>query len=296
MVQPPKKILAIANPFARHQLAMQRAAALGEACGAQVVAHALVHDPEYDDGIFNWDEKNDAQERDKRVNDVQSWLKEQASSLPASIAEVGARWGHPFDDAVIALIQDIRPDLVVVQPRADAAQRLSRTEWSLLQKCPTPIWLARKEQWPEHPTILAAIDPTHAHDKPASLDRQIIRTAAAIGPALNGDVHVFHALGEIPSGIGIAQSPQKYEEELRKLRTDAVQELLQEEATGQTTIHLPTRAPGHGLEIHCKSHSVDVLVIGLLARSRLGDLLIGSTARDIVPRSDCDLLFMKPGI
>ena len=41
--------------------------------------------------------------------------------------------------------------------------------------------------------VVTAVDPFHAHDKPASLDVQLLRVAGQIAKWLKGTTHFFHA-------------------------------------------------------------------------------------------------------
>lgn len=69
---------------------------------------------------------------------------------------------------------------------------LDDADWDLIRDLDYPLWFVKPAAWQETPVIIAAVDPLHAHDKPAHLDRRIIETARAIAGQCNGTLRVLH--------------------------------------------------------------------------------------------------------
>ena len=54
---------------------------------------------------------------------------------------------------------------------------LGDTDWDLIRDLEYPLWFVKPGEWQASPVVVAAVDPVHAHDKPAHLDKQIIERA-----------------------------------------------------------------------------------------------------------------------
>ncbi len=288
------RVLVVVNRRAERQLALDRAAELAKATGAELRLQAVAYEPELSGRIFYWDDDEQAAAREARLDSTVTWLEERAAKLDLPRVSMNADWGHPFDRVVLSAVSDYAPDVLIVQPRGGVGARLSLTEWRLLSQCPVPVWLARAANWNIPPKVVAAVDPSGAEDKPASLDADIVAAAASVGRAFGTDFGVLHSIDEIPSAIGIAQAPEDYERELRAIRTRRIKKLLPADSSDRVAITVSSLEPAQALREHCAEHKVDLMAMGMLARSRLADALIGSTARQFVPRSECDVLLIKP--
>ena len=51
------------------------------------------------------------------------------------------------------------------------------------------------------PRILAAIDPSHANDKPSELDGEIVNAARAVATAVGGSVYAAHVYGPLATYV-----------------------------------------------------------------------------------------------
>ena len=80
---------------------------------------------------------------------------------------------------------------------------------------------------------MAAVDPLHERDKPADLDNRILATANALGDALGGEVHVFHAF-DVTAAIAVSTDSMtmpialpinEFADAMRAEHTEAVERL-----------------------------------------------------------------------
>ena len=111
-----------------------------------------------------------------------------------------AVWAHPLGRAVADEVAARRIDLVVARPaelhesRTPAPTGLSHSVWQLVASCPAPMLVVRSDGQTPYRSIVAAVDPFHAHAKPAALDAEILRVAKALqaetGAAQIGRAHV----------------------------------------------------------------------------------------------------------
>ncbi|MBC7983890.1 MAG: universal stress protein, partial [Candidatus Obscuribacterales bacterium] len=103
-------------------------------------------------------------------------------------------WDYPAADAIVRHVLNTRPDVVLAESHHHS--KLSRwfvthTDWELIRSCPCPLWLIKTSRLMDDLRVLAAVDPLHAHSKPAALDEEILRAAQSVA-AESGRVGVAH--------------------------------------------------------------------------------------------------------
>src|SRR5690606_9689839 len=84
---------------------------------------------------------------------------------------------------------------------------LSNTDWSLIRSCPAPLLLAKPRDVAAVPTVLAAVDPMHGHDKPAELDHAILSFSKELTTAIGGQLHVLHSYDTAPLLAAASDTP-----------------------------------------------------------------------------------------
>ena len=175
---------------------------------------------------------------------------------------------------------------------------LVHADWDLIRDLDYPLWFVKPVAWEGEPVIIAAVDPVHAHDKPAHLDKRIIKRAKVIADACGGTlvvVHTFHSLDELGSKAMWAVKPTKLpvEDLNRKIfeEHDRALKILGE------TCDLPTDAlhliPGRAHEVlpaFVREQGASLVVMGALARSKMKQRVIGSTAARVLDHIPCDVL------
>jgi universal stress protein E len=117
---------------------------------------------------------------------------------------VSAEWDCPAHEAIIRRAQAIKADLVVASLHAGRHRLpwlLRLTDWELVRLCPVPVLLVKNPHPYRRPVVLAAIDPSHAHEKPLQLDKEILRVGKTMSVALRGTLHAAHAYARFPMGL-----------------------------------------------------------------------------------------------
>jgi universal stress protein E len=177
---------------------------------------------------------------------------------------------------------------------------LSNTDWQLIRCCPKPLLLTKATQWANTPVIAAAIDPDHVNDKPAALDHRILGWAEYLAARLSGGVHAIH--GYIPLAMAVAASampplaviPAQVLEDERAARYEQLRTLTQPYAVAAADTHLKMGVASEVLpEVAAQIHA-DIVVMGVIARSGLEAVFIGSTAERVLEQLPADILVIKP--
>lgn len=218
---------------------------------------------------------------------------------------VSAAWDTPLYEGVMreAMRTNARFILKETHYHSPIARALfSNTDWQLIRNCAIPVWLVKREQDWSAPTILAAVDPMHEHDKPASLDARILTVATEFARALGGEAHAVHVFdaGPLVAAAASALAPTG-PAPVERIRLAAEQEhshalarLAKEFGLGQERLHMPAGVSTELLPHMARELDASLVVMGAVSRSRLENAVVGSTAERALDRFPCDILIIKP--
>ncbi len=163
---------------------------------------------------------------------------------------------------------------------------------------PLPLLLVKTGTPWRAPPVLAAVDPTHAFDKPASLDVQILRQADQLASRLGGFLHVVHAcrlppIAALPAMVAapdvLAGLRERAEQDSRLALSRALR-LAAVDAQVHFSIGFPTEAIA---KVAAATRS-QIIVMGAVSRSSLQRLLLGDTAEMTLDNLNADFLIVKP--
>lgn len=214
-------------------------------------------------------------------------------------------YGGPLHEALVDRATHACADLVVKDTHHHSlAQRtvLTNTDWELIRGCPTALLLVKAPAWNTTPTVIAAVDPGHANDKPASLDRLILDHAAMLRRQLAGQLHVLHSYLPISVASAVLSSvppmvvdapPEALNIE-RQNKLEALQKVLPGYSVDAANIHLLMGGPA---DMMCRLSSqlhADIVCMGAISRSGWKRMLIGSTAEKVLEQLPCDAWIVKP--
>lgn len=243
------------------------------------------------------------------ARDIVADCKRRLLKLAAGAALRGIRtratvtWDYPAAEGLVRLVLKHRPQLLLAEAHRHsrlARPFLSNTDWELIRECPCPVWLSRPGRTRSGGPVVAAVDPLHAHAKPATLDSEILDQAVrAAGqpqrvlmchaytfpmqpPVIDGAIEAYWVMSE--------QELQRYEamlhKELGKLGERAgIPERNRIVAAGDPALVLPRVV---------RKQRASLVVMGAVSRSAVRRLFIGNTAERLVERLDCDVLVVKP--
>jgi len=212
---------------------------------------------------------------------------------------------RPIADGILAAALNMDPRFIVKGTHYhSAADRgiMIDTDWQLIRTCPYPLWLVKREEFRKQPVIIAAVDPTHEHDKPMALDQAIIDAAKTIAGPTNGEVHLLHTYERLIS-IGKAANRaikstvlpiEELEKRIQKTHREALHELAVKNGFDDKHTH---QLPGTTREIlptYVRSKNADLVVMGALARWGIKRMVIGSTAERVLDHLPCDVLIVRP--
>ena len=283
--------------------AVLKGAQLAGAYGAELELFHALTSPLYSDPVLVRTQGLDSLEQDLRQKEVRRRLEAIADRVRVHgiKVKVSAEWDYPAHEAIIRRAQAINADLIVAA-RHSSKHRLpwllQLTDWELIRLSPVPVLLVKNPRPYRHPAVLAAIDPSHAREKPLQLDKEILHVGEALTAALRGTLHAVHAYSPYPVNVAFEVLTPEDLEVMRVRAQCAAQALfsrgLRSARVARARRYLIAREPiGAIAEASRRSQSA-IVVMGAISRSGFKRLFIGNTAERILDDLSCDILVVKP--
>ena len=286
------RILVVIEPDEEAQPALDRAVQLAKYAESEIELMLADYNPYLEDGYY-FDPIQAQKLRYEHGDQQLGILEKMAKPLRDQGLEVGTTtaWGNPPYAEIVNRVRDSKPALVIKSARHHkkiARLLLSNEDWELVRYCPAPLLLVKTEPWATKPLFLAAVDPDHMHDKPASLDARIIDTAQGLAAISGGDVHLFHSAWVPPLAGIYPLAPDAARESTRLLELGEANDVC------ASNCHWSTENVVQSLPAKAEELGVSAVIMGAVSRSRLDRILIGNTAEKVLDNLKCDVLVVKP--
>jgi len=299
-------LFAIRNPEARLQPGFSKAIQVARALGATLELFHAITDPVFieltrlEDGTV--DALRERIEGEVRIPLVR--LCDTARKHGVT-AESSVTWDYPPHEAIVRRAEQIGAEMIIAEGHKGPRMRtwlIHLTDWELLRTSPVPVLLLKSGKPYRRPLTLAAVDPAHAHAKPANLDARILAAARELGGGLRGALHVVHACYPSIVGMNVTAAAKKAAtgwamptlQELQEDERVAFERFRDEWGVPRTRAHLVEGNPAVQIPRVAKSLGAGIVVMGALSRSGLERLFIGNTAERILGKLDCDVLVIRP--
>jgi len=215
------------------------------------------------------------------------------------------RWDYPPHEGIVRQVLRHKPNLLIAQStrRGRVARlMLTQTDYRLIETCPCPLLLIKTSRPYTEGCVVAAVDPAHAHDKPAALDDAILDVAGTVSQGLGAALHTYHACAPwadvMRDSPELRQLPKALQADAQagyqKRSEDAVFALARRQKVRKEHVHVEEGDASESLPRFASSVSADIVVMGAVSRSLLKRAFIGHTAEQLLDALDCDVLIAKP--
>jgi universal stress protein E len=298
-------LVALKDPDARHQPGAEKALRIAKQLGASVEFFHAISAPVLLDvqpltGHSVAQLRREALElRQKRLDSIV----ELAHRL--GVKATGAvEWDFPPHEAIVRRAIRVRADLVIAEchrgSRRLAPWLIHLTDWELLRASPVPVLLLKNGRPWRKRTVLAAVDPTHAHAKPSRLDAQILAEGRQLARKIGGSLHVMHANFPALSGFTAgdpsidAVTLEETYHELKEKGRKAFTAFATRARIPPARRHLVDGDPLTAIPRAARKTAADLVVMGAVSRSGLKRIFIGNTAERVLNDLPCDVLVVKP--
>lgn len=300
-----KILVAVKNPDARRQAGVDKAIGIARSLGAAVELFHAISTPVFMDlqplkGNSLAALKREALElRTKRLERIAARHRRRGVELTCRV-----EWDFPPHEAIVRGARRAGADLIVAE--CHAGRRLAPwlvhlTDWELLRLSPIPVLLLKNARPWHKPRIVAAVDPTHARDKPARLDDTIVESAMHLARQLKGTLDVVHA--NYPPALGLMYADpgvdgrvmasifdQQKAQDSRRFAAFA-----ERAGVPRASRHLVDGNPVTSIPGFARRQRASLVVMGAVSRSGLKRVFIGNTAESVLAELPCDVLVVKPG-
>ena len=303
-MSPIRRILvAVKDPWARSLPAIEKATQLARALGARVQLFHALSNPLYID-VAEFQSVTLSKLEHSQYARAVARLQALANRLEKAGVRVDTtvEWDFPPHEAVIRAARRIGADLIVAERHATKhhlAWVLRFTDFELLRLAPMPVLLVKTQQVYDHPSVLAAVDPTHAYSKPLKLDREILNCAAQLTNALRGSLHAVFAYDPLPAaalepGLALTGVTDAIATEAKARARKALAHVLNGATIPESRRYLVPQHPIDAIKGIAADIGCNIVVMGAISRSGLKRLVLGNTAERVFDELPCDVLVVKP--
>jgi len=296
-------LVAIKDPWARSLPALVKAVQLARALGARLRIFHAITEPVY---------LNLADRQSRSLARLETQRRERLRKRLETLAKHPRRqgipvtteleWDFPAHEAIVRAARQFNADLIIAEchPTRHAPHWLLRfADWELLRTSPVPVLLVKNRRRYRRPTVLAAVDPSHAYAKPANLDETILQYGSLFANTLRGKLHAVHAYSPTPSGRTAAEMTMPEVIEPFKMSAAsraraALDQTLSSIRIPRDSRHLLCQHPIDAIQGVAREIGSQIVVMGAISRSGLNRIFIGNTAERILDQLSCDVLVVKP--
>lgn len=239
--------------------------------------------------------------RDRALAAARVELERLAGSLRDWGAKVATNvvWGVPAYDKILAAARDWRADLVIIGTHEPDTPhtRLTDTDWQLMRRSDLPLLLVKSPSFTGYRTIVAAVDPLHAHAQPYGLDRAVLDAGRSIARTCGSTLRAVYAYPgraafDLVSAVEVTPGVFYGAENVEAVHRRAVNELAEQFGVAATEVDLVEgSAPAAIIDTVAKRRA-DLVVVGMPRRRGALAEAVGSTAERVVTDVACDVLIV----
>lgn len=294
-----KILVALSRTDTLEQPALKRALTLRN--GAKLELLRCVYEPNLEGSPLVTREEDYIDVRDALVHEAANGLRDIVDELRKRGETVDATvvWDYPVYQGIIRRALATNADLVVSESlRAIGPRRLSSADWDLVLNCPVPLLMVKSDGTAAYGHVAAAVDPFHTRAKPAALDEVIVAEAADAARTFGARFSAVHCVVPFAQIVPFEREgkrpPAEAEANLIDTSREAVARLLAKHGVDAQATRILRGPPGRMLPEFVEREGVGLLTMGALSRAQMADLVIGSTAAEVLDNVECDLLIVKP--
>jgi universal stress protein E len=296
-----QKILVALKPWQRGlPLAAVHARQLAQGVGAQIQLVSSVFDAAVAAGCERGEPNSQATQK-RTLASARVELERLARSMRDWGAEVTIRvvWGTPAYEAIVTAAVEWDADLLVVGAHEPETlhTRLTDTDWQLIRRVRCPLLLVKSASFDGYRTILAAVDPLHAHDEPFGLDRAVLDAGRSLARAFDSTLRAVYAYPgeaafELASAVQVAPGVLYGAENVAALHRRAVDELAEQYGIAAAEVDLVEGAAAEAVIATVAERRAELVVVGASQRRGVFATAVGSTAEFIAGEVPCDVLIV----
>jgi universal stress protein E len=297
-------LFAVKNPDSRRQRGIDKAIHIAKRVGASIELFHAISTPVFMElQPLTGTSLNDIRRESLALR--QRRLEAHVARAATRGVEVSCKveWDYPPHEAIVRRAAQIGADLIIAECHEGSRLKpwlMHLTDWELLRTSAVPVLLFKNTKTYRRPAVLAAVDPSHQHAKPARLDSEIIAHGEQLARSLGGSLHAMHA--NYPAVVGLtlgdpsldAMSLMATYEQQKRQDAAEFKAFAEKAGIGRTRRHAVDGDPIYGIPRVARAIRAQIVVMGAVSRSGLKRVFIGNTAERVLNDLPCDVLVVKP--
>ncbi|MCF3097380.1 universal stress protein [Aeromonas australiensis] len=196
-------------------------------------------------------------------------------------------------------------DLVIkaAEPK-EGGKGFKAIDMELLRKCPCPVWLTRPiERHRNAIRVAVAIDPMSSTPEGHDLSLQLLQSSRALADTCSGELHILSCWdyafdAYLRDNVWIKVTDAELNEKTLAIKAEhqaaQLSLLTASGIQGKQQLHHLRGQAERIIPQFVAEQSIDILVMGTVARTGIAGFFIGNTAENIVQTLACSLLALKP--
>ncbi|MCL5255654.1 MAG: universal stress protein UspE [Gammaproteobacteria bacterium] len=296
-----KNILVVLDPNQEQQKALARALHIARLQPARLTLFLSIYDFAYEMTTMLSGEERE-QMRQGLVSEREQWMRGILKQYAAEQHQVDflVQWHHRPFEAIIRTAVEGSYDLIIKGTRKhDTLQSVifTPTDWHLLRKAPQPVLLVKDHDWPQHSSVLAAVNAGSDSEVHQQLNNEILKAAGYISQKLNSHLHLVNCYPGAPASIAV-EIPEfdthQYQLNVREHHENALAEVARHAEVEFSGLHLREGTPDDEIPLVANELDAELVVLGTIGRTGITAALLGNTAEHVIEQLNCDLLAVKP--
>lgn len=294
-------LLVVLDANQDEQKALSRALHLARLQPARLTLFLSIYDFAYEMTTMLSGEERE-QMRESLIQDRKEWIANclQQHNVGQHQIDICVQWHHRPFEAIIQKAMHSQCDLIVKGTRKHDTLHsviFTPTDWHLLRKAPCPVLLVKDHEWPQHSSVLAAVNAGSDSEIHQALNDEILRSAAYIGKKLNSHLHLVNCYPGAPSAIAV-EIPEfdthQYQVSVREHHEQALADIARRADVEFSGLHLCEGLPDTEIPKVANELDAELVVLGTIGRTGITAALLGNTAEHVIEQLNCDLLAIKP--
>ncbi|HAH1102369.1 TPA: universal stress protein UspE [Escherichia coli] len=271
-----QNMLVVIDPNQDDQPALRRAVYLHQRIGGKIKAFLPIYDFSYEmTTLLSPDERTAM--RQGVISQRTAWIHEQAKYyLNAGVPiEIKVVWHNRPFEAIIQEVISGGHDLVLKMAHQHdrlEAVIFTPTDWHLLRKCPSPVWMVKDQPWPEGGKALVAVNLASEEPYHNALNEKLVKETI-----------------ELPEF-----DPSVYNDAIRGQHLLAMKALRQKFGINENMTHVEKGLPEEVIPDLAEHLQAGIVVLGTVGRTGISAAFLGNTAEQVIDHLRCDLLVIKP--
>jgi nucleotide-binding universal stress UspA family protein len=211
---------------------------------------------------------------------------------------------HPADLVIQQVMQNDHDMVIKEAQPVDGRSGFKAIDMDLLRKCPVPVWLCRSIPHSRGQIKVAvAIDPQNKEGDLEALSLRLLQLSRNLADSCDQKLQIvscwdYELEATMKQNVFLKIPEEEVDrkvEETKAYHLAALNDLIAKSGIdGEQQLHHLRGTPSVQITQFAADHSIDVLVMGTLARTGIAGFMIGNTAENIVQNLPCSVLALKP--